>query len=151
MKRPQPLVFVLWGHYGDEVTAVTLVVTLRRSGQRVKLVGLDNRTWRGANGLSLVPDLMLSEALSLIAQVRLIILCMEIASLQRYLQDPRMVTLLQSVVDNRITLLAPQPTDVTTVNELATMIARDVSSLLRYYKPIDPSTFSIHEVLVGLS
>ena len=64
MKHVLPLVLVLWGHHCDEITAVTAVVQNRRAGRRAQLVGLDNRNRRGANGVQLVTDLTLSEALA---------------------------------------------------------------------------------------
>ena len=135
MKYVLPLVLVLWGHHCDEITAVTAVVQNRRAGRRTQLVGLDNRNRRGANGVQLVTDLTLSEAVAQASAVHSIILSMDLAGLLRYLDDPRVVTLLQNAIDNGATLLthdsASNETINETINQISHVIQRDIRSLLQ--------------------
>ncbi len=139
MKYVLPLVLVLWGHHCDEITAVTAVVQNRRAGRRTQLVGLDNRNRRGANGVQLVTDLTLSEALAQASAVHSIIFSMDLAGLLRYLDDPRVVTLLQNAIDNGATLVTHDIASTETINktrnetidQISRVIQRDIRSLLQ--------------------
>lgn len=143
MKHVLPLVLVLWGHHCDEITAVTAVVQNRRAGRRTQLVGLDNRNRRGANGVQLVTDLTLSEAVAQASAVHSIILSMDLAGLLRYLDDPRVVTLLQNAIDSGATLVTHDSASTETLNEtsnktrnetinqISRVIQRDIRTLLQ--------------------
>lgn len=131
MKPLPALVLVLWGHYSDELVAATSIVKLRQAGVRVKLVGLERRKLRGANGLALLPDLTLGDALPLVQQVRAVIFTMTLAVLLHYLDDPRLVTLLQIACDQGAALILAQAEEEAVVAQLAQFLQRDVASCLQ--------------------
>jgi hypothetical protein len=82
--------FVLWGHHCDEAAAVIFVTTLREVGLRVKVVGISGRRHAGAHGLTLTPDLTLSQALPLAMRARCVIIPCDFAQLTGFLNDPRL-------------------------------------------------------------
>lgn len=131
MKHLLPLVLVLWGHHCDEISAVTALVQHRRAGRRAQLVGLDKRNRRGANGVLLVTDLTLSEALVQANHVHSIILPMNLADFVHYLDDPRVVTLLQIAIDNGAALVALEIASSATIAQIAQAIQRDTRDRLQ--------------------
>lgn len=87
-------VLVLWGEGCDESLAVLWVSRLRAQGQRVYLVGVSGRRNRGRRGVRVAPDVGLSDALKLMAQIGLVIVPCELSVLQRLRDDPRLDQLL---------------------------------------------------------
>lgn len=87
-------VLVLWTTYFDEVAATTLATAFRRSGIRVKLVGLAHGGAMGASGLTLVPDLLLEQAISLAEQAAIVIVPGTEGAVRRLDNDPRIRELL---------------------------------------------------------
>lgn len=56
---------MLWGDKFEETTAIIFVTEMRKAGLRVKVIGLSPQRLCGAQGLVLVPDLTLEQALPL--------------------------------------------------------------------------------------
>ena len=102
-------IFVLWGQGFDEIAASIFVGELRRMGKRVKLVGLNQQTTVGQNGLILVPDLALGQALSAAQQVHCLLVPAPLTALQQFSHDPRLVELLQRAVDNQALIVVETP------------------------------------------
>jgi hypothetical protein len=90
MRRGEAEHFVLWGAHCDEAAAAIFVTTLRAAGLRVKVVGIGERRWVGAHGLTLIPDLTLGEALRRAAHTRCVIIPCALAHLSGFLNDPRL-------------------------------------------------------------
>ena len=89
MSKDQPYIFVLWGDHFREADAAIFVTVLRETGLRVKVVGLTPHQPSGANGLALVPDLSLDQALPLAAQATGVIIPATLPGLKRLQNDPR--------------------------------------------------------------
>ncbi|MEM7134704.1 MAG: hypothetical protein AAF702_51050 [Chloroflexota bacterium] len=64
MTKPIKSIFVLWDALFDEALAVDFITQLRNVGLRVKLVGIYGRPQVGIRGMTLTPDLTLSQAIS---------------------------------------------------------------------------------------
>ena len=64
-KNNLPQIFVLWGENFDERMAISIVSKLRESSLRVKIVGLRGKQTPGMYGVTVVPDMILSQALPL--------------------------------------------------------------------------------------
>lgn len=98
-------IFVLWGKHFDEAAATLFITELRKSGLRVKVVGLDGRQTPGAHGLILVPDVTLSEAQELNDRVACIILPCRPALWNRVLDDPRVEEFLHNAQNSGIQII----------------------------------------------
>lgn len=88
-------ILVLWTTDFDEVVAATLTTAFRKSGIRVKLVGLAHGGATGASGLTLVPDITLERAISLAGQVAIVIIPGAEGAVRRLDNDPRIRELLE--------------------------------------------------------
>ena len=95
MIASQRCCFVLWGEQCDEAAAALFVTNLRAAGLRVWVVGISGKRLIGAHGLGLLTDLALDQALVLAAAAICLILPCGGERLERLLNDPRLVTLLQ--------------------------------------------------------
>ena len=62
-RKSPPYVFVLWGERFDEPIATHCITRLRQAGLTVKVVGLRGHSSIGTNGVALVPELLLQDAL----------------------------------------------------------------------------------------
>lgn len=69
-----PYIFILWGNQFEECPTAIFTTELRRSGLRVKVVGMDGRRMVGVHGLALIPDLTFTEALHLVNKASCIVL-----------------------------------------------------------------------------
>ncbi|MEZ4616988.1 MAG: hypothetical protein R2867_15990 [Caldilineaceae bacterium] len=87
-------VFVLWGRNFDGAAATIFVSELRQAGLRVKVVGLDGELPIGMHGVTLVPDIPLSKALSFVGRTAGIIVPCHACHWPRIQQDPRLVDFL---------------------------------------------------------
>lgn len=94
MTRQKTTVFVLWGEHFDEEIAVNAITTLRKSGQRVQIVGLNGRKARGIYGITLVADMTLSTFFDELDDSENILIPCDSESLQRIQSDPRVSELL---------------------------------------------------------
>jgi hypothetical protein len=94
-------VFVLWGQGFDEIAASIFVGELRRSGIRVKLVGLHSRQITGQHGITLVPDITLEQALYRANRTCCIIIPAPLLALQQFSYDPRLAELLRLTAENQ--------------------------------------------------
>lgn len=90
MSKPNHYVFVLWGDRFEEAAAAIFVTELRKAGLLVKLVGLNSRQLSGANGLKLLPDLTLGQALVRARQAICIIIPCTLANFKLLKHDPRL-------------------------------------------------------------
>lgn len=82
-------VFVLWGDQFEEATTTIFVTELRTAGLRVKVVGLTPLPISGINGLILVPDLTLDQALSRTGDTICVIVPHRTHTSKRLGNDPR--------------------------------------------------------------
>ncbi|MBE7472477.1 MAG: hypothetical protein DPW09_22640 [Anaerolineae bacterium] len=90
MSKINRYVFVLWGERFEEAAAAIFVTELRKAGLLVKLVGLDSGHLSGANGLKLLPDLTLGQALLRATQAICVIFPCRSADIQPFNHDPRL-------------------------------------------------------------
>lgn len=88
-------ILVLWTTDFDEVAATTLTTAFRKSGIRVKLVGLAHGGAIGASGLTLVPDITLEQATSLADRAAIVIVPGTEGAVRRLDNDPRIRELLK--------------------------------------------------------
>jgi hypothetical protein len=88
--QSQDYIFVLWGDQFDSLAASIFVTQLRKAGLRVKLVSLARQTITGTQGLTLLPDLTLEQALPLAKKaIGVIIPCGPLGAKQLE-NDPRL-------------------------------------------------------------
>src|SRR5215217_5905292 len=95
MSKRQPTVFVLWGHYCEEMAATVFVTTFRAVGLQVKLVGLSGQRNAGEHGLVLIPDITLDAALALVSNASCVVIPCDFACLYRFADDPQFRQFLQ--------------------------------------------------------
>ncbi len=88
-------IFVLWGNGFDSLATAIFVTQLRKAGLRVKLVALSRRNIRGTQGLTLLPDMTLEQALPLIKQVSCLIIPPHRGN--KLLNDPRIEKLIEQI------------------------------------------------------
>jgi hypothetical protein len=108
MARAHPIIFVLWGQGFDELIACTFVTNFRRSGIRVKVVGISGSRNRGACGLTLLPDLAVHEALPLASHAMAVVIPCEEYILRRFVEDVQVRSLLEAAAGNRAWLASCQ-------------------------------------------
>lgn len=106
-KYPSKLIFVLWGSYFDEATAIIFATKLRQAGLCVKLVGVASQLPSGKNGVALSPDLPLRDALAMSQDAICIILPCSAATLRHVAADPRIGELLQDAHANHAQFIIP--------------------------------------------
>jgi hypothetical protein len=97
----QAYVFVLWNEQFEEIASVIFIRQLRNAGLRVKLVGLTHQPASGINGLALVPDLTLDQALLLADYAVCMIIPCTWLSLRRLENDPRLCEFFNQVRSNQ--------------------------------------------------
>ena len=88
------MVLVLWTSYLDEVAATALTTAFRKSGVRVKLVGLIPGGATGASGLTIVPDVALEQAIAMANRAAVVVLPGTEGAVRRLDNDPRVRELL---------------------------------------------------------
>ena len=115
MSNYRGYVFVLWGEQFDVVAVVIFVTELRKMGLRVKVVGLGLRHLSGTNGLALVPDFSLDEALSLVEQVLCVMVPYPADRCQWFNNDPRLLKLFKQAAANQCRFIVGPPVKVSTL------------------------------------
>lgn len=90
MPKPANYIFILWGDSFEEAVAAIFVSELREAGLRVKVVSVSRQQTPGAHGLTLVPDLTLTQAIPLARQTSCVIIPCELRVLQHLKNDPRL-------------------------------------------------------------
>ena len=100
MSKPDECVFVLWGKGFHEATATIFVTELRRTGLRVKVVGLTQRRSSGAFGLALLPDVTLEQILPLAGRAICKVVPYTPSGNNRLRNDPRLSKLFEKVHAN---------------------------------------------------
>lgn len=121
--KEQPIIFVLWGDGGEEVSAALFIKELRMAGRLVKLVGLGSTRIRGSSGLIFVPDLTLGEALELVHRAVYVILPFSGQRLCRFTNDPRLEQFIEESHGHGATFI--QSDDAATASSLSTLFNRD--------------------------
>jgi len=101
MSKSDYYVFVLWGKRFEEATAAIFVSELRKVGLPVKLVSLNSQEIRGAQGLALVPDLTLGQALSLAPKAICVVIPHPSPDLSQLKNDPRLCDFLAQARANK--------------------------------------------------
>ena len=126
--------FVLWGEKCDEAAAALFVTKLRAAGLRVRVVGISGKRIGGAQGLQLVADLALDQALPLVAQAACVIIPCPAVILARFLHDPRLHNFLEIIARREIPLLMAQSESA--VHKLDALLELDLSAdLITFYPP----------------
>lgn len=120
-KRPNPnkptaYTFVLWGANFDEIAAVIFTARLRQVGLPVQVVGLVGPQAAGLHGLTLHPDLTLSEALPFADHATCVVLPCSTALMLRIENDPRVATFLQAAATNNALFVVGDPHTVELTN-----------------------------------
>lgn len=100
MPKNRGCILVFWGKSFDEATAALFVTELRQAGLRVKVVGLNGRSPRGAHGLSIVPDWTVTQAQNCLESINLIVLPCDTNLWHRVANDPRVTQLIDTVQAN---------------------------------------------------
>lgn len=93
-------VLVLWGYGCNEAVAAGFVAAFRQQGTNVTVVGISGRRNMGAHGLTLQPDILLSEALVLANSVDLVVLPCAASAATVLDSDPRLRDLCQRAATN---------------------------------------------------
>jgi hypothetical protein len=117
MSRPKDYVFVLWGDKFEETTAATFITELRKAGLLVKLVSLNSRQIRGAQGLALIPDLTLGQALPLAVNAICVIIPYTSPDLKQLKNDPRLCEFFSQACANKAKFVI-RPLNETAIAEL---------------------------------
>jgi putative intracellular protease/amidase len=110
---------VFWIDYCDEIAATTFVTALRRQGVRVKLVGADMGRVVGSNGIALLPDITLEQAIPLADQASAVIVPGGISAVHKLDNDPRVRKLLNRAYAQQALFIS----SADAVAELATLLA----------------------------
>jgi hypothetical protein len=98
-------IFIFWLERFDETSAAIFITQLRRSGCRVKLVGIAGMQSKGEHGLALVPDLMIDQALALADRANCVVFPCSMTGLQRLQNDPRITDFLRRAERNHAQFL----------------------------------------------
>jgi hypothetical protein len=127
MTKSNHYIFVLWGPNFEEHIATTFVTQLREAGLLVKVVGLTPGQIKGAHGLILTPDLMLSKAISLAARAVCVIIPAAGGDLNCLRNDPRLLEFFRLARANRAKFVV-SPLNETNVKhlELLSLAPEDV-------------------------
>ncbi|MCX6028746.1 MAG: DJ-1/PfpI family protein [Chloroflexi bacterium] len=110
---------VFWSDYCDEMAATAFVTVLRKQGVRVKLVGADMGRVVGSNGIALLPDITLEQAIPLADQVSAVIVPGGISAVRKLDNDPRVRKLLNRAYAQRALFIS----SAEAISELATLLA----------------------------
>lgn len=111
MSRLNAYTFVLWDENFDEMAATTFIIELRQAGLRVKLVGLTHRPMKGANGLALVPDLTLGQAMPLACRAKGVIIPCPWRAAQRLKVEPRLTDFFEQARRNQALFIIERGSD----------------------------------------
>ena len=114
MSKYRGYVFVLWTQQFDIATVVIFVTELRKMGLRVKVVGLRLRHLSGANGLTLVPDFSLDEALSVVEQAMCVMVPYPADRCQWLNNDPRLLKFFKQAAAKQCWFIVGPPVNVST-------------------------------------
>ncbi|MCX6028995.1 MAG: DJ-1/PfpI family protein [Chloroflexi bacterium] len=90
----------MWTNFFDEVAATALATAFRKSGVRVKLVGLVRGGATGASGLTLVPDVTLEQAIAIADRTTVVVIPGSLGAVRRLDNDPRVCELLSRAHTN---------------------------------------------------
>ncbi|MEZ4866686.1 MAG: hypothetical protein R3C14_35530 [Caldilineaceae bacterium] len=91
---------ILWGAAFEEMAAVIFATQLRRQGLPVKIVGLVGPPAMGEHGITVRPDLTLSEAMPMARCAKCVILPCSPATARRIENDPRLPTFFAAAASN---------------------------------------------------
>lgn len=125
--------FVLWGDQFEERLAVNLVATLREEGLMTTIVGVTARCCVGRQGITIHPDLTLSDALDYADRINCVVLPCTTAALVSVDTDPRLHRLLRIAVQGKARLLVHQPRTIieTSLRDIA-HLAREIIYYANY-------------------
>ncbi|MCB9076518.1 MAG: hypothetical protein H6631_02920 [Anaerolineaceae bacterium] len=134
--------FVLWGEGFDEIAAAIFVTKLREAGLLVKVVALHAQQLAGANGLALVPDFTLGQALKLVGQTAAVIMPCTGPELLPFTVDPRLSDFLaQAQLNNACLVIKESPQLETPALPLPPIM---------FYAPAAEALFSFIENLIEI-
>jgi hypothetical protein len=133
MVKVQRYVFVLWGQHCDEAAASIFITELRKTGLLVKLVGVSGQRSAGAHGLTLVPDLMLSEAVPLARQAIGVVIPCASTHLRRFANDPRLGDLLTQSQAQQARLVVREDLDPVTLLALGLSVVHEEAVAIELY------------------
>jgi len=105
MAKTREYILVLWGKYFEEATTTIFVTELRQSGLRVKVVGLDGSQTCGMHGLTIVPDMPLSKALSITDKVLCVIVPCSRQRWSQLYEDPRVNDFFEQAFSNHASVV----------------------------------------------
>ncbi|MEM7535048.1 MAG: hypothetical protein AAF639_22925 [Chloroflexota bacterium] len=88
--KSRPDVFILWGEDFEAQMAVTFATQFRKAGISTKIVGLRNRPMKDAHGITLTPDMTVSQAVSSPNPIGCIIAPCHELEFDRIHDDPRL-------------------------------------------------------------
>ena len=97
-----PQVLVLWGEQFDGEMAVMFLTQLRQAKVRVKLVGLRGKSTAGLYGISLLPEMTLSQALPIAKFVSSIVIPCHSPHLVSMGNDPRIRDFFNEADNNQV-------------------------------------------------
>jgi hypothetical protein len=112
MSKLNDYVCVLWGDRFEEAATAIFVTELRKTGLQVKLVGLNSRQLSGANGLKLLPDLTLGQALSRAAQAICVIIPCALTDFKLLKHDPRLGEFITQAQVNQARFIIKQSNEI---------------------------------------
>ncbi len=110
---------VFWSDYCDEMAATTFVTVLRKQGVRVKIVGAALGRVVGSNGIALLPDITLEQAIPLADQASAVIVPGGISAVRKLDNDPRVRKLMNRAYAQHALFIS----SADAVSELATLLA----------------------------
>lgn len=124
------MVLVLWTNFFDEMAATALATAFRKSGVRVKLVGLVHGGATGASGLTLVPDVTLEQAIATGDRATVVVIPGSMGAVRRLDNDPRVRELLSRAHANHAVFV----TSVEATHELTALVrGQDVPLAIEPY------------------
>ena len=127
-------VLVLWGHGCNEATAAGFVTAFRGKGANVTLVALSGRRNMGAHGLTLQPDMPLSEALPLSNTANLVVIPCNVATMTALDTDPRLQELCRRATANGAGFIVCD-------EAVGTLLDLDADATHLFTFDLDPFTF----------
>ena len=124
----------MWGHGCNEAVAAGFVAAFRQQGTNVTLVGISGRRNMGAHGLTLQPDLMLSEALTLADSADLVVIPCTAVIMTTLDADPRLRDLCQRAAGNGAGFILCDPA-------IVALLGLDESQVHLFNFDLDPFSF----------
>jgi hypothetical protein len=146
MPKVQRYVFVLWGQHCDEAAASIFVTELRKAGLLVRVVGVSGQRTAGAHGLTLAPDVMLSEALPLARRAIGVIMPCDTAVLRRFANDPSLGAFLRQAQANQARLVAGAIIDTATLLALGLLTTGEDTVEIDLYPDDEALILFAHDV-----